>query len=442
MPGSLPKMGKNTSFPASALVPGTELGTTGHAHSRLALESPTTILVWYERSKLLFVGSPGFAEGVARVLTLDMPSIERSPGFRNAQRDFSGRPDAIGYFDTAKLSHADANDPRLNTLLGYLKGAEPVTASCHLAATGLVTHFTLRDTTSAVVQRASLAPPLALDVVGRLPSETFAYVAVATKTQLSGAELQQLMLAQVAGADPQTAAQVSAGMAQIEARLHVRFDQLLGSIGDQAALGVLAAPNHDLALAPLPQMLGDLAVVYLQALKDDAPWGAHAQQRETEVSPLANQFEIQADAAGYTLTPKADALGVSGVEAELRFANGFLLLAAGNTALVERSRRALKSGENTLASEPAQRAARAALPNQAQLLVWADAGRILESAQKNPLLAARAGQLGLGALRIAGPDRVTVALALSTELQNGSTTYRVDTLNLPIFSGIFGFGLP
>ncbi|HTA91053.1 MAG TPA: hypothetical protein VK745_15795, partial [Polyangiaceae bacterium] len=122
--------------------------------------------------------------------------------------------------------------------------------------------------------------------------------------------------------------------------------------------------------------------------------------------------------------------------------NGYLLFAVGNPALVERSGRALMSGENTLAGDPAQHAARAALPGQVQLLAWVDAGRIIESVQKSTLLAARVGQLGLGALRLTGPDRVTVALALSAELQSGRTTYRVDTLNLPIFAGIFGLDLP
>jgi len=440
--GLVAKNGQKYKLSAGALGAGTQLGTTAHALSTLALESPTSILVWFERSKLLFVGSPSFAEGVARALSLDMPSIEQSPGFRDAQRDFSGKPDAIGYFDAAKLSRVEATDPRLNSVLGYLKEEGPVTASCHLVPTGLLTRFTASNSASALVKRASLAPPLPLSVVDHLPIESFAYAAVVTKTQLSGAELQQLLLAQVAGADPQTAARVSAGMTQIEARLHVRFDQLLGSIGDQVALAVLAPPEYALTLAPPQQMLGGFAVVYLQALKDDTPWRALAKQLETELAPLANQFAIQEDATGYVLTPKHDAFGVSGVKVELRFANGYLLFAVGNPALVERSGRALMSGENTLAGDPAQHAARAALPGQVQLLAWVDAGRIIESVQKSTLLAARVGQLGLGALRLTGPDRVTVALALSAELQSGRTTYRVDTLNLPIFAGIFGLDLP
>jgi hypothetical protein len=440
--GLVAKNGQKYKLSADASKPGTALGAPGRALSALTLDSPTTILVWFERSKLLFLGSPGFAEGVARVLTLDMPSIEQNPEFRDAQRDFSAKPDAIGYFDAAKLSRIEATDPRVRSVLGYLKETGPVTASCHLVPSGLLTRFTARDSASTLAKRASFAPPLPLTVVDRLPIETFAYAAVVTKTQLSGSELQQLMLAQLAASDPQTAARVSAGMAQIEARLHLRFDQLLGSIGDQVAVAALAPPDYNLALAPPRQMLGDFAVVYLQALKDDTPWRALAKQLEAELSPLANQFAIQEDATGYALTPKDDALGVSGAKAELRFANGYLLFAVGNAALVERSRRALLGGENTLALEPAQRAARAALPSQAQLLIWVDAGRILESVEKNPLLAARAGELGLGALRFTGPDRVTAALALSTELQNGRTTYRIDTLNIAIFSGIFGLDLP
>ncbi|HEY5374660.1 MAG TPA: hypothetical protein VIK01_13325, partial [Polyangiaceae bacterium] len=124
---------------------------------------------------------------------------------------------------------------------------------------------------------------------------------------------------------------------------------------------------------------------------------------------------------------------------QLHFVKGYLCLAVGNTPLAQRSLRALSSGESTLGAEPAHKAARAALPSTAQLFAWVDAGRVLRVVLENPLLSPRVRDIGLDGARIrwTGADRVTTALAVSTELQNGVYTYRADTLNLPVFAGIF-----
>jgi hypothetical protein len=436
--GLVAKNGRKYKLSAATPEPGASVGGTSRALSALSLDSQTNVLVWFETSKVLFVGSQSFADSVAHLLSLDAPSIEQNQSFRDAQHDFSGKPDAIGYLDTAKLS--GFSDARAKALLdGYLKGTGPITASVKWVPAGLLTRFVGRSAGVEHVNRVPLAPALPLTVIDRLPAETFAYAAAVTKSQLSGAELQKLMLEQLSATDPQTAAQVGAGISQIEQRLHVHFEEILGSIGDQAALAVLAPADYSLTLAEPQQMLANFAVVYLQALKDETPFRALAKQLKTELASSQSQFKIQEDADGYLLTPTDNALGVS---AELRFSNGFLFLGLGSSALVERSRRAFAAGENTLASDPAHRAARAALPSATQIFIWVDAGRIVETLQKNPLLAARVSPFDLSAVRWAGPDRVTAALAVSAELQSGVATYHVDTLNLPVFGGAFGLGLP
>jgi hypothetical protein len=395
-------------------------------------------LVWFETSKILFVGSPRFADSVARVVSLDAPSIQQTPGFRDAQRDFAGKPDAIGYFDATKLG--PLSDPRLKSMLAdYLTGIRPITASFKCVPAGLLAQLVARSAGNEPSGRVPLTPARPLTVIDRLPAETFAYAAAVTETQLSGAALQKLMLEQLAASDPEAAEQVHAGIAQIEQRLQVPFDQLLGSIGDQAAVAVVAAPSYSLTLAQPRQMLANFAIIYAQALKDDSPLRTLAKQLKGALGPLASQLNVQEVPDGYLVTPSDNAFGI---DAELHFTHDFLFVALGGSALVERSWRAFSAGENTLAGEPAHRAARAALPGAARIFAWVDAGRVVDSVQKNPLLAAQARYFGISALRWSGPDRLTTALAISGEVRDGNTVYRVDSLNLPLFAGALGFAVP
>ena len=118
---------------------------------------------------------------------------------------------------------------------------------------------------------------------------------------------------------------------------------------------------------------------------------------------------------------------------------GYLALAIGNPELAERSLRALSGGEGTLASDLGHRAARAALPASAQLFAWLDAGRVVRNASQNPLLLGKFSSLGLDRsdVRWAGPDRVTTALAMTYDLEQGVYTCRIDALNIPALAALW-----
>jgi hypothetical protein len=216
---------------------------------------------------------------------------------------------------------------------------------------------------------------------------------------------------------------------------------VLGSIGDQGAVAVLAPNDYSLTLAQPSQIAADFAVVYLQALKDEAPARALLAKLEQHFGALVDKAQIHEDPDGYAVVPNGDSLGVS---LQLHFVKGYLCLAVGNTPLAARSLRALSTGESLLSADPGHQAARKALPSSAQVFAWVDAGRIANTVLKNPLLAPRMRELGLDRTLIhwTGAARVTVALAASAELQKGVYTYHLDSLNLPVFAGDFlAFGL-
>jgi len=80
----------------------------------------------------------------------------------------------------------------------------------------------------------------------QLPSETFAYVAWVTKTRLSGAELHQLLLAQVAKTDPETAARDLS----IPHTLMRRFDHADCGVYAEVIAGGTIATGDDVTVSP------------------------------------------------------------------------------------------------------------------------------------------------------------------------------------------------
>jgi hypothetical protein len=422
-------------YKLSADVPAGPGGASLRALAGLQLDTARSVLVWFETSKVLFVGSPSFGEDVARALSLDSPSLALNPSFQKAQHDFTDKADAVAYFDVAQL--VSIGDWRLNALYGSRK-AKPAAVSLKLVPAGVVAHVVQRSSNPVPGSGPAaplLAPAQPLRVMDRLPSETFAYIAGVTKTRLSGPELRQALLHFMANSSPAAAERATIALQQLEQQLHLSFDQVLGSVGDQAALGLLAPADYAISLGGASEMASHFAAVYVQALKDEAPARALLAQLAAQLGSVTDQVQAHAEVDGLSLLPSDARLGVSG---QIRIFKGYLCVALGSPALVERGLHAVSTGEGTLANEPAQRAARGALPVAAQALAWLDAGRVVSTVLQNPLLSARVQDLGLdrGGIHWTGPDRVTVALAFSEEYQNGVYTDRVDALNLPAFAGI------
>jgi hypothetical protein len=401
-----------------------------------SLDPKELALVWFETAKILFVGSPAFADKMASVIALDVPALEQTPEFHAVQKDFAAGADVVGFVNPTKL--VARSDLPSKAFLGWSQQTGPLALSARLGSAGLLTRFVAHERDEP--GQAPTSTSSALAVIDRLPAETFAYVAVATQSELSGAELERTLLARLTSVNPEVATQTRAEIVQLEARFGTHLDAILGSIGDQAALAALAPSNYELSLGAPQKMLEGFALLYAQALKDEAPARALVARLKSDFSASLTEFQIQEDAHGYSLAPKDLAYAL---RAEVRFEGGYLFVALGGNEVVTRAERAFFAHENTLANEPAHRAARTALPNEADVILWLDAGRVLETARKNPIVGLQIGASHFGsAVHLSGPDRVTAALALSHSRAAGGTTYRIDALNLPVFADFVGFGLP
>src|SRR5262249_12419787 len=110
-----------------------------------------------------------------------------------------------------------------------------------------------------------------------------------------------------------------------------------------------------------------------------------------------------------------------------------LFIAAGASALVERTVSAFKDGKDTLGDDGAHKAAIGALPGGAHLYMWVDTGRIMDTLLKgSPEIEKEVSKHGfsLASIPLTGNDRVTSAISLGFKAKDGVWDYRFDSVNL------------
>jgi hypothetical protein len=135
------------------------------------------------------------------------------------------------------------------------------------------------------------------------------------------------------------------------------------------------------------------------------------------------------DGPGFALTPRGAPLPVS---LRVKFFDKHLFITAGGNTLCDRAEAAFSKGDRTLKDDAAHQSALAALPDKHHFRLWLDTGRIVDTVFKNPLLRATASENGmqLDKFRLSGPQRVTSALTIKSEVQNEVWSYRLDALNM------------
>jgi hypothetical protein len=116
----------------------------------------------------------------------------------------------------------------------------------------------------------------------------------------------------------------------------------------------------------------------------------------------------------------------------VKFFDKHLFITAGGNTLCDRAEAAFSKGDRTLKDDAAHQSALAALPGKHHFRLWLDTGRIVDTVFKNPILRATASENGmqLDKFRLSGPQRVTSALTVTSEVQNEVWSYRLDALNM------------
>ena len=323
----------------------------------------------------------------------------------------------------------------------YFTPAGPVTASMQVKPAGFLTSLTGHVSGSKLPRSSSYEPPQALNLGQRLSQETFAYIAVSTRTQLSGADTEKMLLDQIGSVDTPSRKEAERNLRQLEQTLGVTASKLLDGAGGQSVLGIATNAGTSLdALAIGPQALAQFNLTLVLELKDDSEYKKLAAELEQKLLPGLHEVALAEHGAGFTLTPRALPLPV-GLRVE--FLDKYLFLTAGANTLCDHAEAAFLKGERSLKDDPAHASALAALPATQHVLLWLDSGRIGAALLKNPLLKAELDRSGMSfdKLRLTGPERVVSALSVRSEVQDQVWTYHLDALNAQALAPLGGAGV-
>lgn len=389
------------------------------------------VLVWFPKHKLLSFGTEAFVADLAKVIEENAAAVETNPSYQAAAKDFDSNARLTAFLDPTVFSSID--DAKAKELIdSYFKPAGPITGTLSVKPAGFVTSLTGRIIGSKLPKASTYTAPAKLELPNRLPVETFAYVSVQTETKMTGADLQKLLLDQVGAAEPRSRREVEQGLAQMEQLLGVSMVKLVDGLGGEAVLAVAAPLDATLDAATLsqgPQAAAKLNVTWVQQLKDDSEYKRLAAQLKQKILPTIREANMTEDGPGFALTPRGAPFPVS---LRVKFFDKHLFITAGGNTLCDRAEGAFSKADRTLKDDAAHQAALAALPDKQHFRIWFDTGRIADTLFKNPLLSARAAENGmqLDKFRLVGPQRVTSALSVRSEVENEVWMYRIDALNL------------
>jgi hypothetical protein len=422
--------------PFSEVSPNAGLIERGLSEMRTDHGKEQSALVWFPKKKLLVFGDDALVTDIATVLDGTADSLEKNEAYKKAKRTFESGSDVAFFFDTHDLDDTRTASGR-KLLEGYLKNRDPVTGAIKIVKAGVMMdmHVTLSGPSLPPDDLIAPAPKLALP--RRLPADTIAYMALSTKTKMPGAAVLGTLLRMIAENDPAAAKDVRAELDAMETSLGFKLDDIIDLTGDEGAIGIVLDPAFKLDTTNgLADELGSVGLVYALMVKDDAKAKAvlakiRAQLETPQMASVAKVTSIGAD--GWEVDPETPAT-FPVPNLTVKYDGKQIVAVVGGPALTARAFAALQTGKDTLASNPTHELAFGAMPQDANLYMWLDTGRITSVMLDGATHVRRSAtslSLPIDAVRLTGPDRVTTAFALRATVKSGVWSVDVDSLNMP-----------
>jgi hypothetical protein len=430
------RLGKRTGAPAG----------DGAAALLDALETPPEVaLAWFEKRGLLAAGTDAFLEALVAVGEGKAKPLRGVAGYQAARKELGADARVALYLPAeavarfALMQGGGALAVEVQAMLdGYFKDPGPMSGGLFVKDGGLVLalHAGLQGDK---LPAFSPPPPPALTLAQKLPADTLAYYAFASKSGLKGKELVQLAIDQVKKHDLSQAADIEREVGEIEKGLGATVAQVLDAMGDQGAIALLAADKVlDVEHLSAADLSKSLAVVFVQHLADKAEAKRiidGVKGRVLTEGRVKELYDFSAsDDGGFDARPKKPDMP----HVALRYPADLLFVGVGADALVQRGLDAIKDGKGpALAAESAHRLAVSSLPKDAHALLWLDAPRLLGKTAATELA-------GLGLekyLNLSGDERITAAISYGLRKDGARWRVRLDQLNafavLPAI-GIYG----
>ena len=398
--------------------------------------SSTQDLVWFAKKKLLVYGDDQMVTDMGAVIDSGADSLEKNEVYQKAKKTFESGADVAFFFDTHDFD--DARDPAMKKMLdGYLQNRDPLTGAIKLVKAGVMMDMHATLTGTALPPETLVAPAPRLAFPHELPSDTVAYMAMSTKTKMTGAQVRNLLIKTVEDNDPTAGRDLRSGLTDIEGKAGFKFDDVVDMIGDEMAMALVLDPSFKLDTTNgIMDELSQFGVVYAIATKDDA-------KAKLVLSKLRAQLETPDMAKVVKVTP----VGTDGWEADpqttaavpipnltVKYDGKRIVAVLASPAITKRTFDALFSNTVTLKTNAAHELAFGALPPDANFYMWLDTGRItsvMMDGASHVKKAPTRTMLPIDAIRLTGNDHVTTALAIKTTVKSGQWTVDFDSLNFP-----------
>jgi hypothetical protein len=371
---------------------------------------------------------------VDKVISGSSPPLDKSDTFVNASKDFVSGARAVGYVDAPQFLGQVPPDAK-QFIDGYLTPVGPVTASVRIDKAGALLKLMGRFKGTQLPK--AIQPPVKLDIVNRLPAETFAYIAFTSKGTEKGADVQKRLVDQVKGADPSSAASIEQNLAQMEAEIGVSLAKLIDGLGGQGVLGVAAPQGFRYDPARGTDQMSDFAAYAAFQLSDEATFKTALTNIRAKLGPMVErEASIEEVPGGFLLTPKS---GTPPIVVQIQIADKTLIIAGGGKALTAQCIASLTTKSGALANSPAHAAAIKALSSDGHALMWTDAGRIGDTVVKAPGVQEMldAAGIDISKFKLTGDERITSALSAKLEMHDDVWTLDMEALNAPAL-GSFG----
>ncbi|MEM1029789.1 MAG: DUF4339 domain-containing protein [Myxococcota bacterium] len=400
-------------------------------------DSERDAFVWFADAKLLAIGHPDIIEDVGHVAIDGDPSLQGGEKWKGTE--FASDASALLYIDSELAEEIDEKELE-KFVEGYLDGVAPIGATMAFASAGMV--ITLQgELRGDKVTDDDYAAPVAIDIQDHLPQETFAYIAMSTKSDLSGEEAKDRMLKEFEDLDEDDAKDFEEALDKIEDELDLKLEDVLDALGDQIAFAVAAESGFEFDPKTSPtDLIGELGFGIVVAVEDEEKAKdlvATLREKAFEDGPLEKMYELEDVGEGFDAEPERD----EAPEIRVRLENGFFLLAGGG--LAEAFTRALGK-EETLADVAAHQRAMKALGGKPYGIYWEDTGRMAatmleyvdgeDRLQKQLEEAEESAGIKTDAFRFEGDNRMTSAAGISLDIGSDRWGYRISALNMPMVS--------
>ncbi len=389
-------------------------------------------VLFCEEERLLAVGHTRLLKDVARVKAGDQESLHSGNElFRNAEWPLGSS--VLAFVDPRTMDNREIRE-------SFLAGSVPVSAALGFVEEGIMGSLTFELRGDDVPPEALFTQSVELTLYEHLPSDTIGYLAFSTRFASSGRDVERALLDAAAGLDQRSLSQLQRALDQVVDKTDITLPTVIELTGQQ---GIVAVVGDDRSIQGLGGGEKEITLVAIVEVSDVRK----AQRLIQDVRHFVeDRYDVSRRDGGFVAERKGDPHLSLTLEP-----TGHLLFAMGTESGVEDAIDVYRGKGRSLARDLAHRQALRRLPGRPQLLLWVDAGRMLDAALSRKSSGPRSEvrevdgdapkpnrsvrdelaelELPVDALKLEGPRRPTAWVAAYLEPGKGSLRVELQSLN-------------